>query len=50
MLFAELGGITGEFTATRLGADRFYLDRFYLLSAAVARIHDFDWLTQHRWT
>ena len=39
----ELGGIESEFTATRLGADR-----FYLLSAAVARIHDFDWLTQHR--
>ena len=38
-----LGGIESEFTATRLGADR-----FYLLSAAVARIHDFDWLTRHR--
>ena len=38
-----LGGIESEFTATRLGADR-----FYLLSAAVARLHDFDWLVQHR--
>ena len=39
----ELGGIESEFTVTRFGGDR-----FYLLSAAVARIHDFDWLAQHR--
>ena len=39
----ELGGIESEFTVTRLDQDR-----FYLLSAAVARIHDFDWLVQHR--
>lgn len=39
----ELGGIESEFTVTR-----FDMDRFYLLSAAVARIHDFDWLNQHR--
>lgn len=39
----ELGGIESEFTVTR-----FDTCRFYLLSAAVARIHDFDWLVQHR--
>ena len=39
----ELGGIESEFTVTR-----FDTDRFYLLSAAVARIHDLDWLMQHR--
>ena len=39
----ELGGIESEFTVTRLDEDR-----FYLLSASVARIHDHDWLTQHR--
>ena len=39
----ELGGIESEFTVTRFDSDR-----FYLLSAAVARIHDFDWLVQHR--
>ncbi len=38
-----LGGIESEFTVTRLGENR-----FYLLSASVARIHDCDWLTQHR--
>ena len=39
----ELGGIESEFTVTRLDGNR-----FYLLSAAVARIHDRDWLVQHR--
>lgn len=39
----ELGGIESEFTVTRLDQNR-----FYLLSAAVARVHDFDWLLQHR--
>lgn len=38
----ELGGIESEFTVTRFDSDR-----FYLLSAAVARIHDQDWLRQH---
>lgn len=39
----DLGGIESEFTVTRFDAHR-----FYLLSAAVARIHDHDWLMQHR--
>ena len=39
----ELGGIESEFTVSRLDEQR-----FYLLSAAVARIHDHDWLRQHR--
>ncbi len=39
----ELGGIESEFTVTRLDERR-----FYLLSAAVAQIHDHDWLVQHR--
>ena len=39
----ELGGIESEFTVTR-----FDERRFYLLSAAVAQIHDYDWLVQHR--
>lgn len=39
----DLGGIESEFTVSRLDQDR-----FYLLSASVARIHDFDWLVQHR--
>ena len=38
----ELGGIECEFTVTRLAADR-----YYLLSAAVAQVHDYDWLAQH---
>ena len=38
-----LGGIESEFTVTRLDESR-----FYLLSAAVGRIHDRDWLVQHR--
>ena len=39
----ELGGIECEFTVTRLGEGR-----FYLLSAAVAQLHDLDWLVQHK--
>ena len=39
----ELGGIECEFTVTRLDEDR-----YYLLSVAVARLHDRDWLVQHR--
>ena len=39
----ERGGIESEFTVSRLANHR-----FYLLSAAVARIHDRDWLLQHR--
>ena len=37
------GGIECEFTVTRLDESR-----FYLLSAAVAQIHDHDWLVQHK--
>ena len=39
----EQGGIESEFTVTRLDGDR-----FYLVSAPVARIHDRDWLARHR--
>ncbi len=39
----DLGGIECEFTVTRLDERR-----FYLLSAAVARIHDRDWLVWNR--
>ena len=39
----ELGGIECEFTVTRLDERR-----YYLLSAAVAQLHDRDWLVQHR--
>jgi dimethylglycine dehydrogenase len=41
-MLTELGGIECEATITRLGADR-----FYVLSAAVAELHDLDWLEQH---
>lgn len=41
-MLTELGGIECEATITRLGADR-----FYLLSAATAELHDLDWLRQH---
>jgi dimethylglycine dehydrogenase len=41
-MLTELGGIECEATITRLGDDR-----FYLLSGAVAQLHDFDWLIQH---
>ncbi|HUI18353.1 MAG TPA: FAD-dependent oxidoreductase [Alphaproteobacteria bacterium] len=36
------GGITAEMVATRLGAER-----FYLVSAAAAELHDLDWLERH---
>lgn len=41
-MLTDLGGIECEATLTRLGPDR-----FYVLSAAVAELHDLDWLTQH---
>ena len=41
-MLTELGGIECEATITRLGSDR-----FYVLSAAVAELHDLDWLVQH---
>jgi dimethylglycine dehydrogenase len=41
-MLTELGGIECETTITRLGAER-----FYLLSAATAELHDLDWLRQH---
>jgi len=41
-MLTELGGIECECTITRLGRDR-----FYLLSALVAELHDLDWLVQH---
>jgi dimethylglycine dehydrogenase len=41
-MLTELGGIECEATITRLAPDR-----FYVLSAAVAELHDLDWLRQH---
>jgi len=41
-MLTDLGGIECEATITRLAADR-----FYVLSAAVAELHDLDWLEQH---
>jgi len=41
-MLTEQGGVECELTVTRLGPDR-----FYLLSAAVAALHDRDWLAQH---
>ena len=41
-MLTDLGGIECEVTVTRLGPRR-----FYVLSAAVAELHDLDWLTQH---
>ena len=41
-MLTELGGIECEATITRLAPDR-----FYVLSAAVAELHDLDWLQQH---
>jgi dimethylglycine dehydrogenase len=41
-MLTELGGIECECTITRLGPER-----FYLLSALVAELHDLDWLVQH---
>ncbi len=41
-MLTESGFIESEVTITHLGNDE-----FYLLSAAVAEVHDFDWLNQH---
>ena len=41
-MLTELGGIEGEATITCLNENH-----YYLLSAAVAELHDFDWLVQH---
>ena len=41
-MLTALGGIESEATVTRLSEDH-----YYLLSGAVAEIHDLDWLTQH---
>ena len=41
-MLTELGGIEGEATITRLEDNL-----FYVLSAAVAEIHDYDWFSQH---
>ncbi len=38
----ERGGIECDLTITRTGADR-----FYLISAAATRTHDFEWLLRH---
>ena len=39
-MLTNLGGIECEFTITRLTNNK-----FYMLSAAVAEIHDFDWIS-----
>ncbi|MEK9942614.1 MAG: aminomethyltransferase family protein, partial [Gammaproteobacteria bacterium] len=41
-MLTELGGIEGEATVTCLSENH-----YYLLSAAVAELHDLDWLVQH---
>ncbi len=41
-MLTSLGGIEGEATVTRLQENR-----YYLLSAIVAQLHDHDWLVQH---
>lgn len=41
-MLTKLGGIECEATITRLNNKR-----FYMLSAAVAEIHDFDWMHHH---
>ena len=41
-MLTTLGGIESEATVTRLSEDH-----YYLLSGAVAEIHDLDWLIQH---
>jgi dimethylglycine dehydrogenase len=41
-MLTDLGGIECEATVARLNAER-----YYVLSGAVAEIHDFDWLVQH---
>ncbi len=41
-MLGESGGIECEATLTRLGPER-----YYMLSAAIAELHDLDWLRQH---
>jgi dimethylglycine dehydrogenase len=41
-MLTELGGIESEATVTCLAENH-----YYLLSGAVAELHDFDWLVQH---
>ncbi|HSS66595.1 MAG TPA: FAD-dependent oxidoreductase [Gammaproteobacteria bacterium] len=41
-MLGEPGGIECEATITRLASDK-----FYVLSGAVAELHDLDWMTQH---
>ena len=41
-MLTELGGIECEATITRIDENK-----YYALSAAVAEIHDYDWLVQH---
>jgi len=41
-MLTPLGGIESEATVTRLAKDH-----YYLLSGAVAELHDLDWLVQH---
>ena len=41
-MLTKLGGIECEATITRLNNKR-----FYMLSAAVTEIHDFDWMHHH---
>ena len=41
-MLTRLGGIECEATVTRFTAEH-----YYLLSGAVAELHDFDWLVQH---
>jgi dimethylglycine dehydrogenase len=41
-MLGEPGGIECEATITRLGENR-----FYVLSAAAAELHDLDWMAQH---
>ena len=40
-ILTERGGVAGEMVVTRLAPDR-----FYVLSAATARLHDLDWMSQ----
>lgn len=40
-LLTERGGVVGEMVITRLTPER-----FYVLTAATARLHDFDWMTR----
>ncbi len=41
-MLGEPGGIECEATITRLASDK-----YYVLSGAVAELHDLDWMTQH---